>query len=115
MAVYPPARADATTRAQPHVVWTIWRMITRMAKALGPHKASRDGRWAGRWRFCYVERNPHANRSGTCCNAERRLAFDCWAPMEGLRRGYTYGRIEDALYAQCRDQIQQQGKSESDE
>ena len=26
-------------------------------------------------------------------------AFDCWTPMEGLRCGYTYGRIEDALYA----------------
>ena len=26
-------------------------------------------------------------------------AFDCWTPMEGLRRGYTYGCIEDALYA----------------
>jgi len=26
-------------------------------------------------------------------------AFDCWTPTEGLRGGYTYGRIEDALYA----------------
>jgi hypothetical protein len=27
------------------------------------------------------------------------FAFDCWTPNEGLRCGYTYGRIEDALYA----------------
>ena len=26
-------------------------------------------------------------------------AFDCWAAEEGLSRGYTYGRIEDAHYA----------------
>ena len=26
-------------------------------------------------------------------------AFDCWTPIEGLRLGYTYHRIEDALYA----------------
>src|SRR3984957_6343007 len=26
-------------------------------------------------------------------------AFDCWTPEEGLCRGYTYGRIEDARYA----------------
>ena len=27
-------------------------------------------------------------------------AFDCWTPEEGLSRGYAYGRIEDAHYAQ---------------
>src|SRR5260370_22126049 len=26
-------------------------------------------------------------------------AFDCWTPEEGLSRGDTYGRIEDAHYA----------------
>jgi hypothetical protein len=26
-------------------------------------------------------------------------AFDCWTPKEGLSRGYTYGRVEDAHYA----------------
>jgi hypothetical protein len=26
-------------------------------------------------------------------------AFDCWTSEEGLSRGYTYGRIEDAHYA----------------
>ena len=26
-------------------------------------------------------------------------AFDCWTPEEGLSRGYTYGRIEDAHHA----------------
>ena len=25
-------------------------------------------------------------------------AFDCWTPEEGLSRGYTYGRIEDARH-----------------
>ena len=29
----------------------------------------------------------------------RGSAFDCWTPEEGLSRGYTYGRIEDAHYA----------------
>jgi hypothetical protein len=26
-------------------------------------------------------------------------AFDCWTPEQGLRLGYTYGRVEDACYA----------------
>jgi hypothetical protein len=26
-------------------------------------------------------------------------AFDCWTPEEGLSRGYTYCRVEDAHYA----------------
>jgi hypothetical protein len=26
-------------------------------------------------------------------------AFDCWTPEEGLNRGYTYSRVEDAHYA----------------
>ena len=26
-------------------------------------------------------------------------AFDCWTLEEGLSRGYTYGRIDDAHYA----------------
>jgi hypothetical protein len=26
-------------------------------------------------------------------------AFDCWTPEQGLRAGYTYGRVEDAHYA----------------
>jgi hypothetical protein len=26
-------------------------------------------------------------------------AFDCWTPEEGLSRGYTDGRVEDAHYA----------------
>jgi hypothetical protein len=26
-------------------------------------------------------------------------AFDCWTPEEGLSRGYTYDRVEDAHYA----------------
>jgi hypothetical protein len=35
-------------------------------------------------------------------------AFDSWTPEEGLRRGYTYRRVEDAHYARnaeirCRD------------
>jgi hypothetical protein len=35
-------------------------------------------------------------------------AFDCWTPERGLSRGYAYGRIEDAYYAQRRNQISQQ-------
>ena len=45
------------------------------------------------------KRNLHANRSGTCSSEKRGYAFDCWTPEEGLSRGYTYGRIEDAQYA----------------
>jgi hypothetical protein len=26
-------------------------------------------------------------------------AFDCWTPGQGLRLGYTYGRVKDAHYA----------------
>jgi hypothetical protein len=43
-------------------------------------------------------------------------ALDCWTLEEGLSRGYTYGRIEDAHYrAQRRDQIPQQRKFGSDD
>ena len=30
-------------------------------------------------------------------------AFDSWSPGCGLRRGYTYNRIEDAYYARKRE------------
>ena len=40
-------------------------------------------------------------------------AFDCWTPMEGLRRGYTYGCIEDALYAHV--EIRSCNKGSSDQ
>jgi hypothetical protein len=46
-----------------------------------------------------VERNLDANRSWTYSNEEGGYAFDCWTPEEGLSRGYTYGRIDDARYA----------------
>ena len=42
------------------------------------------------------------------------FAFDCWTPMEGLRRGYTYGRIEDALYAR-NVEIRSSNKGSSDQ
>ena len=34
-------------------------------------------------------------------------SFDCWTPEEGLSRGYTYGRIEDARYARNVENPQQ--------
>ena len=45
------------------------------------------------------ERNPHANRSGTRCSAERGLCLRLLDARGGLSPGYTYGRIEDARYA----------------
>ena len=36
---------------------------------------------------------------GPVLTRKEGYAFDCWAAEEGLSRGYTYGRIEDAHYA----------------
>ena len=41
-------------------------------------------------------------------------AFDCWTPEEGLSRGYTYGRIEDAHYAR-NVEIRSRNKGSSDQ
>jgi hypothetical protein len=45
---------------------------------------------------------------GPVLTREGGFAFNSWTPVEGLRRGYTYRRIEDAHYARnaeirCRD------------
>jgi hypothetical protein len=40
--------------------------------------------------------------------------FDCWTPDEGLNRGYTYGRIEDAHYAR-NVEIKSRNKGSSDQ
>src|SRR4029077_19101401 len=40
-------------------------------------------------------------------------AFDCWTPEEGLSRGYTYGRIEDARHAR-NFEIRTRKKGDSD-
>src|SRR5580693_1874163 len=40
-------------------------------------------------------------------------AFDCWTPEEGLSRGYTYGRIEDARHAR-NFEIRSRKKGDSD-
>jgi hypothetical protein len=36
---------------------------------------------------------------GPVVSREGGFAFDFWTPEEGLSRGYTYRRIEDAYYA----------------
>jgi len=41
-------------------------------------------------------------------------AFDCWTSDEGLRRGYIYGRIEDAHYAR-NVEIRSRNKGSSDQ
>jgi hypothetical protein len=41
-------------------------------------------------------------------------AFDCWTPEEGLSRGYTYGRIDDARYAR-NIEIRSRNKVSSDQ
>jgi hypothetical protein len=46
-----------------------------------------------------VERNPMQIVLGPVVTRRGGYAFDCWTPTERLRCGYTYGRIEDALYA----------------
>ena len=61
-----------------------------------------------------VERNLHANRSWTNSNEEGGYAFDRWTPEEGLSRGYTYGRIEDAHYAR-NIEIRSRNKGRSDQ
>ena len=61
-----------------------------------------------------VERNLDANRSWTCSNEEGGYAFDCWTSEEGLSRGYTYGRIEDAHYAR-NVEIRSRSKGSSDQ
>ena len=61
-----------------------------------------------------VERNLHANRSWICSSEERGYSFDCWTPEEGLSRGYTYGRIEDARYAR-NVEIRSRNKGRSDQ
>jgi hypothetical protein len=40
--------------------------------------------------------------------------FDCWTRDEGLNRGYTYGRIEDAHYAR-NVEIKSRNKGSSDQ
>ena len=82
--VYPAARADATTRAQPHVVWTIWRMITRMVKALGRIKpvGTGDGRADGG--SVTSKGTPMQIVLGPVVTRKGGFAFDCWTPMEGF-------------------------------
>src|SRR5207302_3969468 len=45
------------------------------------------------------ERNPMQIVLGPVVARKGGYAFDCWTPEEGLSRGYTYDRIEDARYA----------------
>jgi hypothetical protein len=98
---------DVRSVSQVIAGWTIWRMITKVAKAwdcIMP-VGTRDGRADG----CSntVERSLHANRSWTCSNEERRL----WLR---LLEGYTYGRIEDAHYAR-NVEIKSRNKGSSDQ
>jgi hypothetical protein len=36
---------------------------------------------------------------GPVVTREGGYAFDAWSPKQGIQRGYTYRRIEDAHYA----------------
>ena len=74
-------------------------MITRVAKAwdcIVPVGRVMDGPMAVRilpkGTSVQIVLGPVLTRNGG-------YAFDCWTPEEGLSRGYTYGRIEDAHYA----------------
>jgi hypothetical protein len=74
-------------------------MITRVAKAwdcIMPVGRVMDGPMAvlilSKGTSMQIVLGPVLTRNGG-------YAFDCWTPEEGLSRGYTYGRIEDAHYA----------------
>src|SRR5580700_7369096 len=91
---------------------SIWRMITRVAKAWDCIMP--DGRADGGSNT--VERNLHANRSWTCSNEERGL---CLRLLDA--RGRAQPRVHlrphrgRPLRAQRRDQIPQQQKFGSDD
>src|SRR5215469_9881245 len=61
-------------------------------------------------------KEPHANRSGTCCNEERRVGLRL-LDADGGASPRIYLRLHRGrpLRAQCRDQILQQGKFGSDD
>ena len=94
--------------------WTILRMITGAAKAWDciVSVATGDGRADG-GSYCrkgtsmQIVVGPVLTRKGG-------YAFDCWTPEEGLSRGYTYGRIEDARYAR-NIEIRSRNKVSSDQ
>ena len=46
-----------------------------------------------------VERNPMYTVVGPVLTRKGGYAFDCWTPENGLSPGYTYHRVQDALYA----------------
>jgi hypothetical protein len=46
-----------------------------------------------------VERNSMHTVVGPVLTRKGGYAFDCWTPEKGLSPGYTYHRIQDALYA----------------
>jgi hypothetical protein len=51
---------------------------------------------------------------GPVLTSKGGYAFHCWTPEEGLSRGYTYGRIEDAHYAR-NVEIRSRNKGSSDQ
>jgi hypothetical protein len=82
-----------------HAGWTIWRMITRVAKAWGclmPLGRVIDAPMAV---LILLKGTSMQIVVGPVLTREGGYAFDCWTPADGLSRGYTYGRIEDAHYA----------------
>jgi hypothetical protein len=88
-------------------------MITRVAKAwdcIMPVGRVMDGPMAvlilSKGTSMQIVLGPVLTRTGG-------YAFDCWTPEEGLSRGYTYGRIEDAHYAR-NVEIRSRNKGSSD-
>jgi hypothetical protein len=89
-------------------------MITRVAKAwdcIMPVGRVMDGPMAvlilSKGTSMQIVLGPVLTRNGG-------YAFDCWTPEEGLSRGYTYGRIEDARYAR-NIEIRSRNKVSSDQ
>ena len=94
--------------------WTILRMITGAAKAWDciVSVATGEGRpmavpMVSKGTSMQIVLGPVLTRKGG-------YAFDCWTPEEGLSRGYTYGRIDDARYAR-NIEIRSRNKVSSDQ
>src|SRR5260370_35269308 len=74
-------------------------MITRVAKAwdcIMPVRRVMDGPMAV---LILLKGTSMQIVVGPVLTRKGGYAFDCWTPEEGLSRGYTYGRSEDAHHA----------------
>jgi hypothetical protein len=69
--------------------------------------------WTSRWHSELLKGTAMHIVVGPVLTRKGGYAFDCWTPEEGLSRGYTYGRIEDARHAR-NFEIRSRKKGDSD-